>query len=165
MAQRYARSWLAIDLLAMWPLGITAAPMSAGYGSPERWALIGENQAYRIVTVTAVEVWMFGARWLFEATDVFKVSWRPSSWSVKGSRRVDSYCSIWMKAILQAVCPAARYIFHRPMPWWCTVLCVGQGQALIANPICNMTIHRKSVGVLAVYSSLNSLVGKLHKTS
>jgi len=31
VAQRYARSWLTIDLLAMWPLGITAAPMSAGY--------------------------------------------------------------------------------------------------------------------------------------
>ncbi|CAK9092864.1 Potassium voltage-gated channel subfamily H member 1 (Ether-a-go-go potassium channel 1) (EAG channel 1) (EAG1) (r-eag) (Voltage-gated potassium channel subunit Kv10.1) [Durusdinium trenchii] len=27
----YARSWLAIDVLAMWPLGITAEPMSAGY--------------------------------------------------------------------------------------------------------------------------------------
>ena len=30
VAHLYARSWLVIDLLAMWPLGITAAPQSAG---------------------------------------------------------------------------------------------------------------------------------------
>lgn len=31
VAHLYARSWLVIDLLAMWPLGITTAPQSAGY--------------------------------------------------------------------------------------------------------------------------------------